>query len=460
MSDALTDQHDPLVLGEYTPGAAAVLSDAQRWPALDPEGAGRLERWRRHPHAPHWSHATGDRVTADMLERVRAPLPTAGWLEAHLETARELLHYRRMPGLRRLEDFPPITRTHLTDDLASFVPLDADLSRMLHGSSSGSTGAALLIPDDVEEVARSFFHLAGLAREEAVDWRPDGERLALANLVFQLQAFTYVSLVSAFEQRAMARVNLRPEAWAAASDRRRFLVDADPQVLTGNPTSLAELLSPELRGAVRPLAIFSGAMALSGALRAQLETVFECPVFDVYGLHETRPIAVRTDDGPFRVLDRRVVVETLDEVGRAVPDGQIGEIVVTAGENPLLPLVRYRTGDFGRLVRLEGGGVAIADLEGRENTRFTAADGRLVPCVDLTQQLQAHGALGWSVEQSADGRVSARIAGGDADAVAAALIALLGQPVKIDRVHRVADLGEGKPRRYRSRAAQDQASVR
>ena len=460
MSDTASEQHDPLALGEYTPGASAVLTDAQRWPTLDPEGAARLERWRRHPHAPQWSHETGDRMTEDMLDRVRVPLPTDGWLDDHLETARNLLHYRRMPGLRRLEDFPPITRSHLTHDLASFVPLDVDLSRMLHGTSSGSTGAALLIPDDVEEVARGFTHLVTLVGEEGIGWRPDGERLALANLVLQRQAFTYVSLVSAFGQRAMARLNLRPDSWTAASDRRRFLVDADPQVLTGNPTSLAELLSPELRDAVRPLAIFSGAMALSGALRAQLEAAFGCPVFDVYGLHETRPIAVRTDDGPFRVLDRRVVVETLDDAGMAVPDGEIGEIVVTAGENPLLPLVRYRTGDFGRLMRLPDGSSTIADLEGREHTRFAAADGRLVPCVDLTQQLQAHGALGWSVEQSADGRVAARIAGGDADAVASALVALLGQPIEVDRVHRLADLGEGKPRRYRSRAAGDQASVR
>ncbi|MEI5579317.1 AMP-binding protein, partial [Streptomyces brasiliscabiei] len=88
---------------------------------------------------------------------------------------------------------------------------------------------------------------------------------------------------------------------------------------------------------------FSGAMALSGPLRRRIEERFACPVVDVYGLHETRPIAARVDDGPFRVLDRRVRVEILDDAGRPVPDGEIGEIVVTAGENPLLPLVRYRT---------------------------------------------------------------------------------------------------------------------
>ncbi|GAA5202453.1 AMP-binding protein [Microbacterium jejuense] len=441
---------DPLALAEYVPGDAAVLTDAERWPTMDADGAARLQRWRRHPSAPRWVHETGDRLTAAAVERVRVPLPTEDWLPEHLDTARRLLHYRRMPGLDGLPDFPPITRADLVDDLAAFVPLDADLDRMLHGSSSGSTGAALVIPDDVEEVARGFHLLVALARGAGVDWRPDGERLALVNLVHQRQAFTYVSLVSSFARRAMARLNLDGSAWATASDRSDFLRDAAPQAVAGNPTSLAELLEPDLRAVLRPLVLFSGAMALSAPLRADLEDAFACPVFDVYGLHETRPIAVRTDDGPFRVLDRRVLVETLGADGRPVADGEVGELTVTAGENPLLPLVRYRTGDYGRLVALPDGGIGIADLEGREHTVFVRGDGSRVPCVDLTQQLQTYGARGWSVEQDAAGAVRARIAGGDADAVRLALAALLDQPLDVERVERVSDLGEGKPRRYRS----------
>ncbi|MFG6444135.1 AMP-binding protein [Microbacterium sp. P07] len=437
------------MLGEYAPGASAVLRDDERWPTVDDEGRRRLARWRQHPHAPLWVHATGDRLTAAQIERVQHPLPRDGWLDAHLATARALIRYRAAPGLDDLADFPPITRAELVDDLAAFVPLDADFERMLHGTSSGSTGAALLIPDDVEEVARGFHLLVDLVRGAGVEWRPDGERFAIANLVHQTQAFTYLSLISSFEHRAMARLNLHAAAWRSPASRSMFLSDADPQVISGHPTSLGELLSPDLRGAVRPIAIFSGAMALAAPLRTRLEDAFECPVFDVYGLHETRPIAVRTDDGPFRVLDRRVHVEVLDRDGAAVPDGAMGEIVVTAGENPLLPLVRYRTGDFGRLVTLPDGAPAIADLEGRAHAVFRAADRREVPSVELTQQLQARGALGWVVAQRADGSITATIAGGDAASVARALTALLGYAVEVRQVERVGDLGEGKPRRYR-----------
>jgi phenylacetate-CoA ligase len=261
--------------------------------------------------------------------------------------------------------------------------------------------------------------------------------MAVANLVFQQQAFTYVSVISSFAHRAMARLNLHPSSWVDLASRDRFLADADPQILSGHPTSLAELLDAGLDSLLHPTVIFSGAMALSAPLRVRLEAAFACPVIDVYGLHETRPIAARTDDGPFRILDRRVHVEVLDpRRDVAVRPGAVGEIVVTAGENPLLPLVRYRTGDFG--------------LEGRDNTRFRAEDGTLVPCVELTQQLQARGALGWSIEQHADGRLHAVIAGGDEAGIRLALTALLGVPIELRRVERLIDLGDGKPRRYRS----------
>ncbi|CAN7191687.1 AMP-binding protein [Microbacterium foliorum] len=449
MSDP--DLRGALALAEYAPGEAAVLSDAERWPTIDAAGTARLTRWREHPDAPHWTHATGDRLTAEQVQRVRHPLSTDGWLVDHLAAARRTLRYRGMPTDAALDDFPTISRSDLVDDLAAFVPLDADLSRMLHGTSSGSTGAALLIPDDVEEVARGFHLLVALAASAGATVTADGERVAVANLVFQRQAFTYVSMISSFAHRAMARLNLHPTAWSGLDARARFLAEADPQILSGHPTSLAELLDAGLDAVLHPAVIFSGAMALSAALRARLHAAFECPVVDVYGLHETRPIAARTDDGPFRVLDRRVHVEVWDprrEV--ALPLGEMGEIVVTAGENPLLPLVRYRTGDYGRLVHLDDGVLGIADLEGRQNTRFRAGDGTLVPCVELTQHLQAHGAQGWSIEQAASGRVHAVIIGGDEPAIRVALDALLGVEIELRQVERLIDLGEGKPRRYRS----------
>jgi len=440
----------PLDLPEYRPGGTAVLTDIERWPTLDSAGLAELTRWRDHAHAPRWTHATGDRMTAEGAASAARPLPLDGWLDDHLAVARRLIRYRDTTGLDHLADFPTICRDDLMADVAAFVPLDADLGRAVHGSSSGSTGAALVVPDDQEDNARTFHLLRALVAEQGVTWDPDPARLALAHVVNQRDAFTYVSLITGFAARPMVRINLDHAQWPSTPSRSLFLADADPQVVTGDPTSLEALLDDDLADAVRPLALFSGAMALAAPLRAALEDRFRCPVIDIYGLHETRPIAARADDGPFRILGHRIVVEVLGPDGGETPQGEVGEITVTVGQNPLLPLVRYRTGDFAELVTMPDGGLGLDRLEGRENTVFAAAGGSRVPCVDLTQHLQAHGARGWVVEQHEDLSVEAHIAGGDAEAIGKALARLLGAvPVTVTRVATVAELGHGKPRRYR-----------
>lgn len=436
-----------LDIDEYRPGEAAVLSDAERWPTLTPDGARRLAVLRQHPQAPVWTHATGDRLSAAAAARVAEPLPAEGWLAEHLEVASRLPAYRGIdPPPSRLEDFPLISRADLVADVSAYVPLDADLDRLVHGTSSGSTGHALVVPDDIEDVARTFHLMRRLVLDAGIDWQPEEGRLALAHTVRQRQAFSYAGVISSFGQAGMVRINLDEHAWErGAAQRDAFLLETDPQVITGNPTSLATLLEPGCAGLV-PLALFSSAMALTPALRAALTDRFGCPVFDVYGLHETRPIAVSADGGPFRVLPR-TLVEVVTSGGDPVADGEIGELVVTVAHNPLLPLVRYRTGDVGRLVEVDGG-PAIADLEGRENTVFRTASGRDLPCVDLTQQLQRHGAHGWSVTQQGT-EVTASIVRGDAVEIARALRALFEQPVHVEVLDDLAALGPGKPRRYR-----------
>lgn len=450
------DVPDPLALPDYVPGSQVGLSDAERWPGLSPTGRARLRALETDPAAPPWVHRTGHRLTPDEQERARRQLPTDGWLEPHLARARELPAYLRHAGpLERLEDFPLVGRPDLVDDVAAYVPMDADLSRVLHGTSSGTTGAALVVPDDPDELARGLHWLRGLVEQAGgVPWEPVADRMAVAQVVHQRQAFTYTSVLPGFGESVMARLNLHPDAWPR-EHCVEFLARWRPQVVSGHPTSLEQLLDPAVVQALRPagvLGLVSGAMALSLPLRRALEQTYACPVLDVYGLHETRPIAVSPDGGPHVVADRRVHVEVLDPAGRPVPEGEPGEIVVTAGENAFLPLVRYRTGDHGRLVRLPDGRSAIADLEGRAATVFRSTSGAVVPSVDLTQQLQAAGATGWSVEQTRSGAVTATVVGGDTARVGEALGHLLGRAVAVRQVASLADLGEGKPRRYRSDA--------
>ncbi len=441
------------LLGEYAPFGNVALDDAERWPTLTPDGAARLDALRHHPAAPVWVHATGDRLTADDLpvlaataRRLAETAEAAGGSDAHTGTSHpatgrdvpawvtdlvERAHtvvprYRRARDQRRsharspLEDLPPVTRDDLRADLASFVPVDVDLSRVLEGTSSGSTGAAVVVPLHPVAVAADLVLLRLLVRDAGAAWEASEDRLGLVNLVDQRAAFTYASAMTGFDAASgrapshlavplMARVNLDPGAWRERADRSTFLRGTDPQVLSSSPLPLLALADLDAREGLglHPVAVVSGAAHLTPPARARLRAAWGVPVIDLYGLRETGAVASRADDGPFVVVPRRVWVEILSDDGTPVPDGSPGEVVVTTDENPYLPLVRYRTGDRARIVRPHGPGgrVELHDLEGRSPVRYLHADGRWLGSVDATQVLQAAGIAAWQLHQRADGTI-------------------------------------------------------
>jgi phenylacetate-CoA ligase len=228
-----------------------------------------------------------------------------------------------------------------------------------------------------------------------------------------------------------------------------FLDSCAPEVYTGNPMSLAALA--ELPLARRPKAVISGAMALGGALRRRLEQRFGCPVIDMYGITEVGLIAWRDHD-VHRILPRRMYVEILDADGRRCEPGVVGEITVTCGENPLLPLLRYRTGDHAALDWRFG--PVLVGLDGRAPVRYQRADGAWVNSIEITHALSPLGLVAWQLHQRSDGSVSLavhEVGAPDAAVIESAVKPLLGDvPVQVTLKNLARD---AKPQRYTSALA-------
>jgi phenylacetate-CoA ligase len=450
----------PTALPGYEPMGAAVRSDAERFPALDHGGRERLDALRHHAHAPAWSHACGDLLTdadhttiAEWARDVPAIAAAAtgqppDWLLAETERlARVVPHLRRL-GIRDWADVPTTTRADLARGVADFVPVDVPLDRVVQGTSSGSSGSALVIPWHPVDIAKDLALLDLLLAGVGVQWREDPSRMGLLSVVDQEQAFTYASAMTLRGGQSMSRVSLHPSAWPDDDARRAFLTGADPQVVTGSALTLQTYAALDLP--CSPLALVSGAVDLATPARAHLESACGAPVLDLYGLREVGPVACESAAGAGHVLvPRRMWVEVVDGGGQPVPDGVPGDLTVSSLENPYLPLLRYRTGDRGALVGT-GAGRRVVGLEGRSAVVFTAGDGRRVQSVELTQQLQRFGVRAWSVRQDADGAVTARCLGGDGEGLRRALEALLDLAVAVEPVADAADLGPGKPRRFAS----------
>ncbi len=165
-------------------------------------------------------------------------------------------------------------------------------------------------------------------------------------------------------------------------------------ILAGKPSSLLRLADMILNHnglgefPIRPRVVVTGAEQLFPAARERLGMIFGCPVFDAYGMTEVGMIACECSVRQgLHVEDDHVIVEIVRD-GQPVPPGQSGEIVVTCLDNPTMPILRYRTGDSGRL--LVGNcpcGLAyprLAGLEGRLVDQFlTSAGDKFNPFVLL-----------------------------------------------------------------------------
>jgi len=443
--------HVDYPVADYEPMAGTALTDAERWPLLTADSAEMLTRLRNHPNAPKYNHACGDRLTAEARDALRAyrvrlaQAPSSAWLPDLIERVyRTVPRYRGERRPESLTDVPLTDRYDLLSRAAAHVPDDADLTDMIVYRTSGSRGPAATVPMTPRFCAQDLPAIEHVLAKLGVSLEGGPARVAMVNVYAQPVAYQFASVSSYLDGAGVAKINLHESAWQSPTDRVSFLDSCAPELYTGNPISLAELTTLPLR--TRPKAILSGALALGKGLRERLETHFDCPVIDLYGITEVGLIAWRADDGPHHLLPRDLHVEILSEDGKPVEDGTLGEIVVTCGENELLPLLRYRTGDHAAKT-----GADLRGLEGRAPVRFQAEAGHWVQSLELTHVLSPLGLVAWQLHQSETGRVTLTLheAGApDPTAAEEATKSLLGN---INLTVRVANLAtDAKPQRYSS----------
>jgi phenylacetate-CoA ligase len=370
-----------------------------RNPLITVAGYKNLQRLHQHRFAPRWNFRLGDRVQQrdlEATERFRAalfaPRPAGNgspgetildWV-ARLRDQVALFRERLPIGFNLERDWayiPTTSREDLVVNLAGLVPDSVDLKRLIVYTTSGTSGHSLEIPYHPRAVAYNHPLLEYALARYGI--RPDfgPEITACINVCAQVHTFVFANVFSVWQQAAMAKVNLHPNAWSGGRDHARgFISDLQPQLITSDPISLLEMIDWEIP--VRPAAILSTAVELEPALRARISKFFSCPVINWYSSLETGPIGFAGPDSEnFEILAHDLHVEIVDTDGFPLPAGEVGEITVSGGRNPLLPLLRYRTGDFGSMDFDPS--PRITQLQARGPVLFRATDGSLVNPVDV-----------------------------------------------------------------------------
>jgi phenylacetate-CoA ligase len=379
-------------------------------PLIDAEGLRTLDRLRQHRQAPRWRHQAGDwlqRQDLAALEVYRRQLGAErGRRQADAPSQRILRWLQEMwpkvPALRQRipaqldpaehwSRLPTFGREDISRHPESLVPEDAELEQMIVYRTAGTTGHALLVPHHPRAAACYQPLIEHALARHGVAFEPQAGTVACFLVGAQVRTVTYPTVLAAWRGAGFAKLNLLPAEWQHPEDPHGYFASLQPTILTGDPISFAEMV--RLRIPARPRAMISTAVAMSHGLKRRLSAHYGCPVIDWYSLTETGPIGYACPLGEgYHLLPHDLHVEVLERDGQPAPTGQRGEITVSGGRNPYLPLLRYRTGDWGRL-DLEPCACGdpmprLLDLEGRPPVLFRAADGSLVNPVDVSRVLR------------------------------------------------------------------------
>ncbi|NQU71239.1 MAG: phenylacetate--CoA ligase family protein [Rhodospirillales bacterium] len=132
-----------------------------------------------------------------------------------------------------------------------------------------------------------------------------------------------------------------------------WLVAHAPAYLLTYPTNLAALVRHSLDRderipGLRQVATMSE--VLDPSTKEDCERHWGVPVINAYSAKEIGTIALQCPEhGRLHIQSESLLVEILDETGRACDPGEIGRVVISDLHNFAMPLIRYEIGDYAEM---------------------------------------------------------------------------------------------------------------
>ncbi len=293
---------------------------------------------------------------------------------------------RLEPGFpKRLEDMaelPFTTEADLRRDPPALLCLSRDrVARVVTLRTSGTTDRPkrLFFSDRDLELTLDFFH-HGMSTMV----KPGQSVLIL------LPGATPDS-VGDLLARGLKRMNVRGVVHGPVIDPGQALGEAlacGADCVAGIPVQVLALAehpgAERLQGQIRSVLLTTD--YVPRALAARIRKAWDCEVFEHYGMTETG-LGGGVDCGAHRGYHLRgadLYYEVVDpKNGAPLAPGREGELVVTTLTREAMPLLRYRTGDLGRILEspCQCGGVTprMARVRGRLANRIDLGRGLLFP---------------------------------------------------------------------------------
>jgi len=179
----------------------------------------------------------------------------------------------------------------------------------------------------------------------------------------------------------------------------QMIYEADANVIVGIPVQILALakfyeLKKEHGISISIQRVLLSTDYVSKAVKSELERIFECEVFDHYGMTEMGLGGGIDciDHGGYHLREADLYFEIVDPVyGKTVPEGEYGEVVFTTLTRDGMPMIRYRTGDISRFIKGDcpcGSALRRLDyIRCRKNSSIFLYGGNTLNLSDLDEKL-------------------------------------------------------------------------
>ncbi|HEY8748857.1 MAG TPA: AMP-binding protein [Tepidisphaeraceae bacterium] len=257
-----------------------------------------------------------------------------------------------------LESLPFTTRQELEADQLAHPPYGTNLTYPLrrytrYCQTSGTGGRPMRWLDTPQSwawIARCWEIIFG-----AAGITPDDR------LLFAFSFGPFLGFWGAFEGSVTEGYLSIPAGGMSTISRLRMILDNQVTVVLCTPTyalHMAEVAKAEgldLAGsAVRALFVGGEPGGSIPETKHAIETAWGARLYDHTGMTELGPMSFECEPNPLgvHVIESEFIAEVIDpKSGALLPEGQLGELVVTNLGRHGSPLIRYRTGDLVRLTR-------------------------------------------------------------------------------------------------------------
>jgi phenylacetate-CoA ligase len=365
-----------------------------------------LEKTILSPFAPKWNTIIGDRITKEDFTKIKyfeeILYQNRNLMEIHpneptLNFVRNLrfyspFFYERLKNIsieKHFSKIPFMTREDLQTKITEILPLDLPLDRLIINPTSGTTGKPILAPNHPYAIGCYVPLIEYSLSKHGVQMTHHHKNTTAIQLCHQNATIVYATCHSLAGGAKFAKINLKDADWKVTRDKEKFIQEQAPTFLSGDPYAFETAMKIGI--SYFPKVLHSTALELEDSLRLALTKHFRCNIINFYSLNETGPIGYSCPLNPewLHILPHDVFIETVDENGE---HSKLGEIVVTGGRNPFLPLLRYKTGDFGELnfSPCNCGEVSprLKILKGRKPIYFSDTNGNKINPVDISRILR------------------------------------------------------------------------